>query len=202
MLFFTNGLPYFCKKKLELETLISKTVTTLEGDGIIVFPTDTVWGIGGDARNADVVSKIYTLKNRVQSKALLCLMQDIDMVVDYFGRVPEKAITYFNDQRPTTVILDDPKGIAKNMIASDNSLAVRIPKDPFCQSLIKTYGHPIIATSANTSGQPTPQQYSEIESSVLAGVDYVVPLKREQLMQKPSRIVKVTTEGICTVIRA
>lgn len=184
-----------------MEIIVKKTVACLEQQGIILFPTDTIWGLGGDARLKETVSKIYRLKQRNQSKALLCLMRDTNMLKEYFKNIPETAFSFFQDERPTTVILDAPRGIASNMIADDNSLAVRIPKDSFCNELLTVFGFPIIATSANTSGHPSPNSYLQIEELILGGVDYVVPLKKTVKMNQPSRIVKVTPEGFVTVIR-
>lgn len=181
---------------------VHHTVECLKAKGLILFPTDTIWGLGGDATAQEVVSSVYSLKNRIYSKALLCLMKDIDMVRDFFAEVPLSALKLFEEERPTTVILDKPRGIAKNMIAADDSLAVRIPKDDFCQALLTAFGKPIIATSANTSGHPSPQCFSEIENSILEGVDYIVPLKKDLNMTQPSRIVKVDKSGDLTVIRS
>lgn len=185
-----------------MKKLIQETNASLIAEQSILFPTDTIWGIGGDATSEKVVSAIYKLKKRVFSKALLCLMQDLDMVRRYFKCIPHQALDLFEDVRPTTVILDQPQGIAHNMVAADQSLAVRIPKDEFCQYLLATFGKPIIATSANTSGNPNPTHFSEIESCILEGVDYIVPLKKDLEMKQPSRIIKVDLKGNLTVIRS
>jgi L-threonylcarbamoyladenylate synthase len=180
---------------------VQETVIALKSRKTILFPTDTVWGIGGDATQSAVVSAIYDLKQREESKALLCLMKDTAMLSMYFDEIPKEAFALFEADRPTTVILDHPKGIAQNMLAADKSLAVRIPKDPFCQALLAVFQRPIIATSANSSGQPSPEEYRQIEKTVLEGVDYVVPLKQTEKMVQPSRILKVSAQGNITVIR-
>ena len=178
-----------------------ETVIALKSRKTILFPTDTVWGIGGDATQSSVVSAIYDLKQREESKALLCLMKDTTMLSMYFDEIPKEAFALFEADRPTTVILDQPKGIAQNMLAADKSLAVRIPKDPFCQALLAVFQRPIIATSANSSGQPSPEEYRQIEKTVLEGVDYVVPLKSDTYPVKPSRIIQLTIDGKTKTIR-
>ena len=188
-------------KAMENTMPIQETVIALKNGKTILFPTDTVWGIGGDATQPTVVSYIYDLKQREESKALLCLMKDSHMLSTYFDQIPVEAYKLFEADRPTTVILDHPKGIAKNMLAPDKSLAVRIPKDSFCQALLAAFQRPIIATSANSSGHPSPEEYQQIEKTVLEGVDYIVPLKQTEKMVKPSRILKVSAQGEITLIR-
>ena len=186
---------------MEKTSILTQTVQYLMEQKSILFPTDTVWGIGGDATSIEVVKKVYQLKEREESKALLCLVYNMEMIQNYFDDIPSEALPFFEATSPTTVILDNPKGIATNMIAADNSLAIRIPNDSFCQDLLRTFQRPIIATSANTSGKPTPTSFTEIEKAILEGVDYVVPLENKQQETKPSRIVKVNTSGEITLIR-
>ncbi len=186
---------------MENTAILNQTIQQLVKQKTILFPTDTVWGIGGDATSVEVVKKVYQLKEREESKALLCLVSNLEMLHYYFDAVPAEAIPFFEASRPTTVILNRPKGIATNMIAADNSLAVRIPNDSFCQALLKGFKKPIIATSANISGNPTPILFSQIEKAILEGVDYIVPLENKHQKTKPSRIVKVHASGEITLIR-
>lgn len=181
--------------------IVQKTVDALKDKKTILFPTDTVWGIGGDASQTSVIEAVYKIKRREKSKALLCLMRDLDMVAHYFDDIPTMAHKFLRADEPTTVILEHPKGLPSRLIAEDDSMAIRIPQDSFCQALLSHFKYPIIATSANISGQHTPTNFGQIEPAVLEAVDYVVPLNRTQKIMKPSRILKVSNTGEVIVIR-
>lgn len=181
---------------------INNAIETLKKGGLILYPTDTIWGIGCDATNEDAVKKIYTLKQRIDSKALICLVSNDAMLERHVKEVPEAAydiIDYAN--KPTTIIYDNPKGIAKNLIAQDNSLGIRVATDKFCKYLITNYRKPIVSTSANISGLPSPKSFKEINPAILKGVDYIVNLQREELMTIPSSIIKIGSGGLVKVIR-
>lgn len=176
---------------------------TLNENGLILYPTDTVWGIGCDATNPEAVKKVYALKNRHDSKALVCLVADIDMLKSYIKSVPEFAIdTILSATKPTTIIYNNPIGFADNLIASDHTIAIRIPKNDFCIELIKSFKKPIVSTSANISGAITPKCFEEISDHILKGVDYVVNLQNEKKNAKPSSIIKLEKDGSVTIIRA
>lgn len=182
---------------------IQNTFDQLQSGNTILYPTDTVWGLGCDATNAEAVAKIYALKNREESKALICLVSDIRMLERYIEEIPEVAYDLLEvANKPTTIIYDNPVGIAKNLVADDNTLAIRIPDDEFCQKLIRKFKRPIVSTSANISGQPTPKSYKEIGTKILKGVDYVVNLQNEKKVSKPSTIIQLRTNGEIKVIRA
>lgn len=168
----------------------------------ILYPTDTVWGLGCDATNIDAVAKIFELKNRVESKSLVVLVSSIEMLGFYVDKVPQKAIDIIaSTKQPTTIIYNNPKGLAANAIATDNTIAIRIPSHHYCLDLINKFGKPIISTSANISGEPTPKSFSEISQPILEGVDYVVNLEQEKITNKSSTILKLVGDDI-EVIRA
>ncbi|MCM5663508.1 L-threonylcarbamoyladenylate synthase [Galbibacter mesophilus] len=181
---------------------IQKTLETLNNGGLILYPTDTVWGIGCDATNPEAIKKVYELKKRDDSKALICLVSDVRMLQKHVYDIPEAAYDIIDlATKPTTIIYDQPINVAKNLIAADNTLAIRVASDEFCQKLIRQFKRPIISTSANISGMPTPQSYSEISSEILKGVDYVVNLHREKKNAKPSSIIKIGNDALVKVIR-
>jgi L-threonylcarbamoyladenylate synthase len=182
---------------------INNTFDQLQAGNTILYPTDTVWGLGCDATNAAAVAKIYALKNREESKALICLVSDIRMLERFVENIPEVAYELIEaTDRPTTIIYDNPVGIAKNLVAADNTIAIRIPDDEFCQKLIRKFNRPIVSTSANIAGQPTPKSYKEISAAVLKGVDYVVNLHNEKKASKPSKIIRLRADGTVVVIRS
>ncbi len=181
---------------------IENALTVLKKGGILLYPTDTVWGIGCDATNTVAVEKIFQLKQRADSKSMICLVSDFKMLNEYVENVPEVAydiLKYAN--KPTTIIYDDPIRVSENLIAEDNSLAIRVPKDEFCKKLIQKFRKPIVSTSANVSGEKTPQSFGEIDPIILEGVDYVVNLHRDKKSSKPSAIIKLQNDGSVKVIR-
>jgi L-threonylcarbamoyladenylate synthase len=184
-----------------MEALVNKAVDTLKKGKLIVFPTDTIWGIGVDARNATAVAQVYALKQRPTSKAMICLVADATMLLEYLENKKPLPNSLFEEERPTSIVFSNPKGLAKNLVAADNTIAFRIPKDEFCQQVIKGLGGPVVATSANMSQDPTPQQFSEINPAILKGVDYVVPLKQDEIRTQPSRVLKVDAAGTVHVLR-
>ena len=182
---------------------INEALAILKSGGLILYPTDTVWGIGCDATNADAISKVYALKKREESKALICLVSDFRMLNQYVEHVPEVAYDILKSaQRPTTVIYDQPIRVAENLVAEDNSLAIRVTNDPFCRQLIKKFRRPVVSTSANISGAPTPSNFKEIAEEILEGVDYVVNLPLKKKSMKPSAIIKLKNDGTVSVIRS
>lgn len=181
----------------------------IKDGGIILYPTDTVWGIGCDASNAAAVDKIYKLKQRADSKSMIVLVNGDRMMHQLFTSIPEVAWQILDlsagadgePAKPTTLILDNPKGVAPNIVADDNSLGVRIVTEPFCFKLMERMKKPLVSTSANISGQPTPGIFKEISPEIISGVDYVVNLHRERESRKPSAIIKLTSDSQVKVIR-
>jgi len=158
--------------------ILDQSIEALINKHVILYPTDTVWGLGCDATNIDAVAKIFKLKNRVESKSLVVLVSSIEMLCSYVHRVPQKAIDIISTtKKPTTIIYKNPKGLAANAIASDNTIAIRIPSHDYCLEIINKFGKPIISTSANISGESTPKSFSEISLPILEGVDYKISWK-------------------------
>lgn len=182
---------------------INKAIEVLASGGLLLYPTDTVWGIGCDATNEQAVQKVYQLKQREDSKALICLVGNDAMLERHVTQVPDLAYDIMDlSTKPTTIIYDRPKGLASNLIAQDNTIAIRVASDKFCQYLINKFKKPLVSTSANISGQPTPQTFSQIEPPILKGVDYVVNLHRDVQNGTPSAIIKLSNDGTVKVIRA
>ncbi|SOU86562.1 L-threonylcarbamoyladenylate synthase [Tenacibaculum dicentrarchi] len=180
---------------------IKNSVSFLKIGKTILYPTDTVWGIGCDATNFEAVQKVYQLKNREESKSLIILVDSVEMLKKYVDAVSETVLNILKiTEKPTTIIYPNPKNLAKNTIASDNTIAIRIPKDDFCLQLIKAFGKPIVSTSANVSGEPTPKTFSEISTAILQSVDYVVALHQDKTTEKSSTILKVVGTSV-NVIR-
>src|SRR5690606_175807 len=181
---------------------IERALLHLNKGGIILYPTDTVWGIGCDATKPDAVSKIYKLKKRKEAKSMLCLVSNLKMLEKYVYEIPEAAynIIEFSD-KPTTIIYDQPLGVAENLIAQDNSLGIRVVKKGFAFELLKKFRRPLVSTSANISGFPTPKSFNEISTEILNGVDYVVNLPGENTSAKPSTIIKLKNDGQVQIIR-
>ena len=168
----------------------------------ILYPTDTVWGLGCDATNEKAVSRIFEIKKRNESKSLVILVDGIEMLKKYVSDIPEEVVEILNtSERPTTIIYNHPIGLAKSVIAKDNTVAIRIVKHDFCQKIIATLGNPLVSTSANISGMPTPNSFKEIDQSILEAVDYVVNLQLEKITTIPSRIIKISDNGAIVVIR-
>lgn len=185
-----------------MQTEINNALQTLKQGGLILYPTDTVWGIGCDANNPEAVKKIYELKQREDNKALICLVADDRMLKKYIKKIPEVAFNILDvADSPITIIYDDAQNLAENLIAKDQTIAIRIPNDDFCFQLLRRFNGAIVSTSANISGQPTPKSFKEITPEVLKGVDYVVNLHREKISTKSSSIIKLSNNGVVKVIR-
>lgn len=181
---------------------IDKALAILKQGGLILYPTDTVWGIGCDATNPHAVEKVFQLKKRSDKKSLICLVNDYKMLEQYVENVPEVAYAILkNSFQPTTIIYDNPIRVAENLVAEDDSLAIRVTKDEFCKSLIRYFRKPIVSTSANFSGAKTPQSFVDIDPLILEGVDYVVNLNQEKKSSKPSVIIKLKNDGSVKIIR-
>ena len=186
------------KIKKEVDISIQQLIIS----NIILYPTDTIWGIGCDATSEKAVSKIYKLKQRDESKALICLVNSFKMLSNYIDKIPFNVNKILKEtEKPTTIIYNDPKNLAKNLIAEDNTIAFRMVNEGFCFELIEKFGKPIVSTSANISGTQSPKHFLEISKAILTGVDYVVNLPEINLSTTPSRILKLNMNGSVTVIR-
>ena len=181
---------------------IMTAVATLKRGGTLLYPTDTVWGLGCDATNALAVDKLTVLKNRPDHKSYICLVSDFKMLNIYVEDIPEVAYDVLKySEKPTTIIYEKPIRIADNLLAPDGSLGIRVVKDPFCQQLIRKLRKPLVSTSANLSGQPTPKNRSEVAPAILEGVDYVVNLPLAKKNVQPSTVIKIGEGGIFEIIR-
>ena len=189
---------------LSQSSVILETVSELAQGRTILYPTDTIWGIGCDATNTTAVDKIYSLKQRDHSKSMLILCADVDMVERYVSSVDDNVRELLlGSSRPTTVIMPLCKSLlAENLSASDGTIGVRIPRMNFCQQLLRTFGRPIVSTSANLSGCPSPASFAEIDISLIRAVDYCVPQSMEEHSAgSSSQIVKLQPDGSISVLR-
>ncbi len=182
---------------------LNRAARVILDGGIILYPTDTIWGIGCDATNTGAVKRIYDLKQRPDRKSMLVLMEDPSMLTLYLHRVPEQIPGLLRTfTRPTTVIYQGGRNFAENLTSEDGSIGIRITADPFCRQLIRKTGKPIVSTSANISGQPSPAIFNDIESSLLSLVDYVVEWRQEESFpSRPSILLRMDEEGNITVLR-
>lgn len=182
---------------------IQKAFDVLRSGGIILYPTDTIWGIGCDATNPAAVERIYKLKQRSDSKSMIVLVDVPGRIPSYVNDVPEIAWDLIElADKPLTVIFQKAKNLAPNLVAQDGTVGVRVVKHDFCQRLIQRFGKPIVSTSANVSGHPSPKKYSEIAEEIKDGVDYIVPeVYNAPLSDKPSSIIAVGEGGVIKVIR-
>jgi L-threonylcarbamoyladenylate synthase len=174
------------------QTDIEHCLEVLKTNGTILYPTDTIWGIGCDATNAIAVEKIIELKQRPVQKSFVVLIADEREILKYVAS-PDLAVFDYLDkiQKPTTVIYQHALGLAENVLAEDGSVAIRICRDEFCKHLIKRFRKPIVSTSANISGKPAPGSFKDIDETVIHGVDYVVKYRQsEDLKAVPSSIIK------------
>ena len=186
---------------------IKKAVETMRKGGVILYPTDTVWGIGCDATNVEAVKRVYEIKQRDDSKALICLVDSDARMQRYFRNVPEVAWQLVDslkdgDAKPTTLILDGAINLAGNLIAEDGSVGIRITNEPFSKELCYRFQKAIVSTSANISGEPAAQNYCDIDPRIIEAVDYVCWSRRqEHKPHTPSSIIKLKENGEVTVIR-
>ena len=182
---------------------IKNAVKVLREGGVILYPTDTVWGIGCDATNAKAVAKVYDIKHRDDSKALICLVDSDARLQRYIRNVPAVAWDLLDAAiKPTTVILDDATNLAPNLIAEDGSIALRITREAFSHELCYRFQKAIVSTSANISGEPAAQNYRDISEEIINSVDYVCWSRRqEHKPHTPSSIIRLKPDGEVTIIR-
>jgi len=183
------------------EKIIEKSVSVLEQGGVILYPTDTIWGIGCDATNESSIKKIYKIKNRSKDKPLILLVNDINMLSKYVKKLPQELIKLIKkNNTPTTIIYPNPKNLP-NVLTVKNSIAIRVTNDYFCGEIIKRFKKPIISTSANISLEKNPKNFKEINIKIKKMVDYIVKHKIEFNLEKPSRIIKINSNNKQEVIR-
>lgn len=182
---------------------IKSALEVLQKGGVILYPTDTIWGIGCDACNEDAVKRVYEIKNRVDSKSMLVLMENAALIDRYVSEVPEIAFDLMElAVKPLTIIFDGARGLAGNLIAEDGSIGIRITSEAFSAELIRRFKRPIVSTSANISGRPSPACFDEIDQQIIDSVDYVVKYRQDDNQKAvPSSIIKLGRGGEVKVIR-
>ncbi|RAJ72811.1 L-threonylcarbamoyladenylate synthase [Chitinophaga dinghuensis] len=182
---------------------ISAALPVLRNGGLILYPTDTIWGIGCDATDEAAVKKVFQLKQREESKSLVVLLADIRDLLHYVANPrPDMAEIIGGFTKPTTVIYEGALGLASNVINADGTIAIRIVQDQFCRHLIKRLRKPLVSTSANLSGDPSPATFSQVNPEIVNGVDYVVKYRQqEDATHTASRIIRIHQDGSITVIR-
>jgi L-threonylcarbamoyladenylate synthase len=182
---------------------IEPCLEVLQKGGLILYPTDTIWGIGCDATNPEAVARIYELKKRSDTKAMIVLVADEKDILHYVTQPGLQIFDYIKGvNRPTTVIYDGAIELADNLLAADGSVAIRICEDEFCKNLIKRFRKPVVSSSANLSGYPAPQCFKDIEPVIIDGVDYVVNYRQDDTeYKKPSSIIKWEKDGTLSIIR-
>lgn len=185
------------------ENDIVQCLAVLRSGGLILYPTDTIWGIGCDATNETAVKRIYALKKRDESKSLVILMADPRDLVKYLSQPPPDIVdTIAAFDRPTTVIYEGALHLASNAIHEDGTVAIRLVQDTFCRHLVKRLRKPLVSTSANISGAPPPANFPEISAEIREGVDYVVEYRQNDLVpRQPSRIVRIQPDGQQQILR-
>ncbi len=185
-----------------MEIEIKNTLEVLKKGRIIVYPTDTIWGIGCDATDEKAVIKVFKLKQRTEAKSLIILVDGMEMLQKYIKNLPAKVTCVLaGTSRPTSVIYKKPVGLADNVTAADQTVAIRIANDDFCQKLIQKFGKPIVSTSANYSGKPAPKCFDDIDKTLLNKVDYVVNLHRDEKQNRSSQLVKISDKGRIEFLR-
>ena len=188
---------------MQFENDITACLKVLTAGGLILYPTDTIWGIGCDATNDDAVKKIFSLKQRPDKKSMIILVADEKDIFNYAENPDKKLFAYLSSaKKPTTVIYEHAKNIAQHLISEDGTIAIRIVKDDFCQALMSQLKKPIVSTSANISGEPAPKNFSEITGVIKNGVDYIVQHRQEDISSQPSSIIKLNSEGDIDIIRS
>lgn len=187
----------------ELKQEIDAAVKVLKEGGVILYPTDTVWGIGCDAADKEAVERVFEIKQRSDAKSLITLVADADMIGRYVKVIPQMAIELIEvNDKPMTIIYPGAMGLADNVVAEDGSVGIRIPQSEFCQQLCRRFGGAIVSTSANISGEEAPASFEDINASILDEVDHIVdPCYEEGATGVSSQIIKVGLDGEIKIIR-
>ncbi|WP_345950974.1 MULTISPECIES: L-threonylcarbamoyladenylate synthase [unclassified Mucilaginibacter] len=182
---------------------VKKAFDVVQQGGIILYPTDTIWGLGCDATNTEAIEKIYKLKQRAQEKSMIVLLDTENKLESYIREVPAIAYDLIEfAENPLTLVMPGAKNLPPALIAEDGSIGVRVSKHPFCQQLIQRLRKPLVSTSANISGQPSPQNFQQISPEIIDGVDYVVDIDQHDLSaKKPSTIMRLDPSGKFEFIR-
>jgi L-threonylcarbamoyladenylate synthase len=180
-----------------LKDEIAKALKVVQDGGIILYPTDTIWGIGCDATNTEAVQKIYRLKQRAETKSMIILLDTDAKLASYIAEVPELAYNLIEyAENPLTLVMPGARNISPALIAADGSVGIRVSDHPFCQGVIQRLRKPLVSTSANISGKPSPQYFSQVDHEIIDGVDYVVDIDQHSMeIKNPSTIMKLAPDG-------
>ncbi len=182
---------------------IKKASEILRKGGVILYPTDTIWGIGCDATNEEAVKRVYAIKQRQDSKSMLVLIDSTAKLDFYVEDLPEIALDLIElSDKPLTIIYSGARNLAPNLVAQDGSVGIRVTQEAFSRELCRQFRKPVVSTSANISGQPAPSNFSEINDEIIRSVDYVVDYRRNETAQsRPSSIIQLGTGGLVKIIR-
>ncbi len=192
------------KGQSQFDIEVERCVDALKKGGLVLYPTDTVWGIGCDACRQDAVGKIFALKKRDDAKALITLVDSVEMLDRYVDDVPEVAYQLIEvADKPLTIVYDRGINVSPNLLADDGSIGIRVTTDPFCKAVIRKLRRPLVSTSANISGDPSPSSFKEISSEIENGVDYVVNLRHGDAAghSVPSTVIKLGNGGVFKILR-
>lgn len=191
------------KSESDFDCDVAAAVEAMKCGGLIIYPTDTVWGIGCDARQPEAVARIFKIKRRDDSKALISLVDSPEMLKRHVGDLPQAALEALEaTNRPLTIVYDHASGLAHNLAAVDGSVAMRVTNHPFSAALCRELGAPVVSTSVNRSGEPPAASFADISPELLAEVDYVAATERDKkVTSQPSRVVKIDRSGNLTVLR-
>ncbi len=183
---------------------LNKAIEVLRKGGTILYPTDTIWGIGCDATNAKAISKIYKIKFRTPQKSLILLAENVAMIKEYVKNLPEIALEVLGSYKePLTIIYEKARNLPRNLVPDDGTIAIRIPRNEFCLQLIRALGKPITSTSANMSGDISPFTFSKVSEEIKEGVDYICTTNQTVVnTPKASTIIKIFDDGQMTIIRS
>ena len=189
---------------IDFQGEVEAALSSLRNGGIILYPTDTIWGLGCDASNEIAIQKIYAIKQRSDTKSLIILVADERDILQYVA-APDLAVFNFieNQTRPTTIVFENAINLPDNLVAEDGSIAIRIVRDEFCRHLIKRLRKPIVSTSANISGTPSPKYFDEINSAIKNSVDHIVQWRQDdKTSSQPSQIIRWKDNGAYEIIRS
>jgi L-threonylcarbamoyladenylate synthase len=188
---------------VDIENDIKNCIRVLQQGGVILYPTDTIWGLGCDAMNEAAVEKIFALKQRPKEKSMIVLLAEARDVIQYVAAPHPDVIAIIEGfNRPTTVIYEHALGFPDNVVNADGSIAIRVTTDPFCKALIKRFRKPIISTSANISGAQAPAIFRNMDQRIISGADYVVQHRQDdEEIRQPSRLVRINDDGGLEVLR-
>ncbi len=186
-----------------IDSEVIRAAAVIKSGGIILYPTDTIWGLGCDATNPESVRNIYKIKHRADRKSMLVLVNDISMLEEYLVAVPRLALDIIKRaKKPSTIIFPGARNLADKLVAPDGSIGIRLTSDPFCKKLIKTTGLPIVSTSANITGEKSPATFHKIHTSIREQVDYMVKWRQDDITPGiPSAIIKLERDGTITTLR-